>query len=349
MNIVFLLPNLNAGGAERVAINYLRQLDLKKYAVTLVVFQKTQDLLPLVPSGVKLIDLETGSTSRSFWPLLKLLYRMRPDVVFSTHSRVAALLLPIKLFVPKFRHLARMQNTPSLERKYGAYGNIKILLYSMGYRCADVVIAQTEGMKEDGVATFGLRAEQVAVLPNPIDKQFIDECLRGMSSPFPDGQFSAVASGRLAYAKGFDVLISALPLVLEKHSNFILYILGRDVGEGAHLKKQVADLGLERHVMFLGYQQNPYVYYLYCDLYILSSRWEGFPNVLLENHYLSTPIVSTRCVPITEYIVQDGINGYLCDVDDSQDLQRAIICCMDIKRYEVKNRSYQGSRLEVLL
>jgi glycosyltransferase involved in cell wall biosynthesis len=348
-NVVFILPSFNSGGAERVSITYLRQLDLIKNNVTLVVFKKTEDLHRLVPKNVKLVDLKTDSTSRSFLPLLKTLRELKANVVFTSHSRISTLLFLIKPFVPKFRHLARMQSTPSLEKKYGVYGGLRRKLYALGFRSADLVIAQTAVMKQDGVALFGLNPHRVKVLSNPIDTAMIDKSLEGASSPFPEGQTASVASGRLSYEKGFDVLISALALVLEKYPSLVLYILGTDKGEGEKLRKLVATLRLEENVIFLGFQPNPYRYYAYCDLFILSSRREGFPNVLLENYYLGTPIVSTLCVPVVNDFIQEGVNGFVCEPEDIEDLSNKLIKAVDLKRAHIKNPSYFGSELEQLL
>lgn len=347
--ILFIIPSLNAGGAERVAINYLRQIDNNKYSVSLVVFNKTDDLIDFLPKHIQLIDLKTLSTSGSFWSLLLLLRKLRPDVIFTTHSRVASLLIFIKPFVPKFKHLARMQNTPSLEKKYKAYSGLRRIIYAYGFRSANLVIAQTEAMKKDGVSLFGLNVEKIKVLPNPVDNAHIDKCVQNSSSPFPEGQISAVAAGRLAFAKGFDVLISALPKVLEVYPNFVLYILGKDDGHGNQLRSLVAELGLEKSVKFTGFQSNPYRYYAHSDLFILSSRWEGFPNVLLENYYLNKPIVSTRCVPIIEDLIKESVNGSLCHPGDKESLQIAI--CKVISRSSpcVYNGTYVGGRLDDII
>jgi glycosyltransferase involved in cell wall biosynthesis len=347
--ILFIVPNLNAGGAERVALNYLRQLDLEEYLVSLVCFQKTEDLLSLIPPSVEIIDLKTCKATRSYLPLLNLLHKLRPDVVFTTHSRVAALLYFVKPFAPRFRHLARMLNSPGLEKRHAAYGFIRRKLFGLGFFSANVVIAQTEEMKEDGIKVFGLKEEKVQVLSNPLDIAFIDKCLDGTQSPFPSGKITAVASGRLAYQKGFDVLLSAVPAVLSEYPDFMLYIIGSDVGEEGNLRNLVKKLSLERCVTFLGFQSNPYRYYTFCDLFILSSRWEGFPNALLENYYLDTPIVSAECVPIVSKLVKDGVNGYVCDVEDEFDLSEKVLQCIkSIKRGSFKNDSYKSSRLEIL-
>lgn len=347
--ITFLLPNLNAGGAEHVALNFLRQLDPAKYNLTLVVLDKTTDLLHLLPDYVRLIDLRTIKTSRSFWQLVKVLRKLKPGVVFTTHSRIATLLMLVKPFAPKFKHIARMQSTPSLEKRHSAYGAVRRMLYTAGFRCADTVVAQTEAMKADAIDIFGLKAEKIVVLPNPLDTEHINQSLLGVSSPFPAGQISAVAAGRLASVKAYDVLIAALPAVIEKYPNFTLYILGNDNGQGAKLRELVSSLNLDNHVRFMGFQSNPYPYYKFCDLFILSSRWEGFPNALLENYYLNTPIVATRCVPVVEELIEEGANGALCSPDDKDGLSKAICRGLSIKRSNIQNQHHVGGLLEEIL
>lgn len=347
--IIFILPSLNAGGAERVALNFLRQLNVCKYDITLVVLDKTTDLMHLVPKCIRVVDLETKSARRSFWQLLKVFRHFTPDVVFTTHSRISTILMLAKPFSPAFKHIARMQSTPSLEKKHLSYGAFRRWLYALGFLNADVVVAQSDAMKADAVGIFKLKPEKINVLPNPLDSKHINECLTGASSPFPSGQIIAVASGRLAYAKGYDVLLKALPAVVEKHPKLVLYILGKDNGEEVRLRKLVSELQLDQFVKFLGYQSNPYPYYRFCDLFILSSRWEGFPNVVLENIYMNTPIVATRCVPVVEELIVEGANGELCEVEDIGSLADAISDCLHLKRKSIRNSDYEGAKLETLL
>lgn len=348
--ITFILPNLNAGGAERVAINYMRQLNLTKFEVTLIVFDRTNDLAPLIPKGIKYYNLDTISTYLSFFALLKVCSAQRSDVIFTTHLRVASLLMLIKPFVSNFLHIARMPNMPSLERKNNSYGRFKRIFFSLGFRSADITMVQTESMKEDAINTFRLKSTRVKVFHNPLDVKFIDESVKDKCTPFPCGEVSAVASGRLSRQKGFDILIAALPFIIVKYPNFILYILGNDDGDGKALRDQARKLGVLKNINFIGFQPNPYLYYKYCDVFILSSRWEGFPNALLENFYLNTPIVSTDCVPIIKNLVFSGRNGYLSKVEDINGLVKSVVKCLDeIKRVNIKNDRYEGSKLESLL
>ncbi|WBA10879.1 glycosyltransferase [Salinivibrio kushneri] len=348
--IVFVLPNLDSGGVEKVALNYLNQLDAKKYNVTLIVFNKTDDLLHNVPDTANIICLHTKSTKGSLVRLVSTLKDIQPDVVYTGHSRVAFLVQCAKLFVGGFKHLARMQSMPSLEKKYRKYGLIHRKLYATAFRNADVVLAETTDMKDDAISAFSMRSENIKVMHNPLNKESIDRSLESFNvSPFIDGDIVGVASGRLCKDKGYDILIMAIKLVLEEIPNFKLYILGRDDGEGSHLKGIIKKQGLDNKVILEGFKKNPYRYYNHCDLFILSSRREGFPNVVIENYYLNTPIVSTRCVPIINEIVVEGCNGYTCEVEDIISLSQAIVNCIkSIKRSDLKNPDHVGSKIESL-
>ena len=122
--IVFILPMLNGGGAERVAVNYMRQIDLEKYELFVIVFQESNEISELLPQSCQLINLNTKSTKNSFFELIKAIKNITPDIVYTTHSRVATLLMLVKPFVKKFYHIARMQNTPTLEKKYNNYWQV---------------------------------------------------------------------------------------------------------------------------------------------------------------------------------------------------------------------------------
>jgi glycosyltransferase involved in cell wall biosynthesis len=348
-NIAFILPNLNGGGAERVALNYLRQLHKAGYPVTLIVLEKTKDLLHLIPKDVIIVDLKKRSASRSVTVLIKTLRSIRPDIVFTTHSRIAGLLAPLKPILPNFVHIARMLNMPSLERQHSVYGLLRRILYARGFKSADLVIAQTEAMKDDASEVFKLNPEKVLILSNPLDTSFIEQCLLDVTNPFSSDELAIVASGRITSQKGFDILVKALSSVIEEYPSARLYILGEDHGEKENINVLVGDLGLSEKVTFLGLQSNPYRYYKYCKLFVLSSRWEGFPNALLENFYLNTPIVATRCVPVIEELISTGVNGEVADVDDSHGLGISIRKALKLDRKDIKNADYQGGNLEKII
>lgn len=344
--IVFILPMLNGGGAERVAVNYMRQLDLTKYELYVIVFQESNEISELLPK-CQLINLNTKSTKNSLFELIKAIKNIVPDIVYSTHSRVATLLMLVKPFVKKFYHIARMQNTPTLEKKYNNYGVIHRVLYSLGFKSANIVIAQTQEMKDDAINVFGLNEKKIKVMNNPLDKIYINESILNSVNPFEKDKISAVVSGRLKKEKAFDLVLKSMTNILKTYPNFTLHILGYNEGERDNLIQLSKDLDIQNSVVFHDYISNPYSYYINCDLFILSSYKEGFPNVMLENYYLNTPIVATKCVPIVEQLIIDNQNGYVCEVDNLDSLTQGILNCIkNISRDSVFNKEYSGSNLE---
>lgn len=349
-NIVFILPNLNGGGAERVAVTFLRSLDFTKLSVTLVLFHKTDNLAHLLPEQVNIIDLQTFSTSKSLPRLISVLKEIEPEVVFTTHSRVAFLTRMARLFTPKFKHIARMQGSPLKEKEEGEYGSIARLLYSVGFRGADVVIAQTASMKEEGANVFKIPKEKITVLNNPIDKAYIDEAIKTNEKIFPVNEYSIVAAGRLSYEKGFDFLIEALPKIIENIPNIKLHILGSDQGQESLLRQMIQELKLEQYVVFHGFISNPYPFYNQCDLFVLPSRHEGCPNVVLENYYLNTAIVATPCAAVISEVITDGENGYVTKKIASSDIAQSI--CQAHHTFlqsVVKNPTYLNSDIQKVI
>jgi glycosyltransferase involved in cell wall biosynthesis len=342
--IVFILPNLNGHGSERVAINYIRQLDKVKYAITLLTFDFTTDLAGIIPSHVALINLDTKRIRYSFLQLFKRLRIISPHIVFTTHFTVAVLLFFVKPFLSRFYHIARIPNTLSAEKKYGVTNHLTHFLYAVAIKNADVVIAQTEDMKSDLLKMLKIN-NPIIVQHNPIDTEYINAMLINSISPFSENQINAVASGRLCFQKGFDILIKAVPSILRKYPEFVLHILGSDDGEGEMLREMINDLNLTENVKLLGFVGNPYSYYKYCSLFILSSRWEGFPNVFIENYYLNSPIVATKCIPLIEELLDNGKNGFICNVDNIEALIEAIVNVLKLKRANILNPPYCGGKL----
>lgn len=347
--LAFVLPNLSAGGAERVTLNFMRQLDPAQVDVTLLVLDATSDLRHLVPEHVRFVDLKTVRASRSLGPLLLALRRLKPTFVFATHSRMVVLLALIAKVERSFALLARVPSMPSLERREGYTKPAVARVYAWAYGRASRVLVQTDAMKEDVHTSYRISRDRIVVAHNPMDKSLIDE-LADHPSPFESSRVNIVASGRHSREKGFDVLLRALPKVLEQVPDAHLTILGSESNQTEELKSIASQLDLSRHVTFHGFTTNPYSYYQHADLFVLSSRWEGFPNALLENYYLNTPIAAVVCVPIVRDLVKNGINGQTTDDLSPESLSRVIVSALaGVPRDSVSNPPYHGYSLGRLL
>jgi glycosyltransferase involved in cell wall biosynthesis len=201
-----------------------------------------------------------------------------------------------------------------------------LYLLNKAYKNATMVIAQTPEMKYELIEFHKLDKNKIEVILNPIDTSLIDKKTQNELNPYSsENNVNIVAAGRLARQKGFDTLIKAFAYVVRKNVNFKLYIIGNNAGEEVYLRQLVSQLDLENTVYFLGFQENPYKFFKYADAYVLSSRWEGLPNTVLENLYLKKPIIATRCIPFMEELIKDKKNGLLIDVDNIEELSNAIL------------------------
>ncbi len=333
--ILFFLPMLNVGGAERVTVNIIRSLDTNKYDIHLVMVEQKGLFLEHIPDYVTIHNLDAKKTIFSLFKLQKVIQKIEPAVVYSTLIRTHIMLyfVLLKGISSQVKTVMRMPSSPKLMVEEGKGNFISNFILSRALQRSNVVLAQTPEMKEEIEFYYGVNSENVKVVLNVLDKDFINKSIENQTNPFNSKNINVVASGLVRHIKGFDILIRAFKKVYAQNSNFRLYIIGRDLnGQILEYENLVRSLGLEGIVFFLGNKTNPYRYYFYSDLFVLSSRREGLPNVVLENLYLEKPVVATRCVPFLSTIIQDGENGFLVDVDDVESLATAILNFKAIKK-----------------
>ena len=179
------------------------------------------------------------------------------------------------------------------------------------------VVAISRGVADDLVRNVGVDRGRIQVLYNPtIAPDFFHRLEENVKLPELVGVQgpTVVAVGRLVLAKGFDVLIRALALV-RKTVDANLVILG-DGPERANLEALIQSLGLENAVQLSGYRQNVLPIVKRADVFAMSSRWEGFGNVLVEALYAGVPVVATDCPHGPREILDGGRFGMLVPVDD---------------------------------
>jgi glycosyltransferase involved in cell wall biosynthesis len=325
--ILFFLPNLKSGGAERVVINILRRLDMKKFEACLILVSNKGELFEFLPSNVEIVDLNYEKTLFSILKLRKVIFQKNPDIIFSTLIRThIAIDLALTGIKNKPKLIFRSPNSPKLLLSNKKLSLLMRIWLEKSYKNANIVIAQTPEMKDEIVHYHSIESNKIVVLMNPLDTELIDRMIVNIKNPFNPKNINVVASGRLAKQKGYDILIRAFKYVYKKNQNFRLHIIGGDnVNEKKKYLQLVDDLNLNNNVIFHGLQKNPYRFYYFSDLFVLSSRWEGLPNTILENMYLKKPIVATKCIPFMNILIQNGVNGILVDIEQDQELANAIL------------------------
>ncbi len=331
--ILFFLPLMNSGGAERVTINIIKELDKRYYRIYLILgSDKIGNSLHLIPKDIVIYSLDVDRTIYSIFKLRRIIKQIEPDIIYSSLNRthIAINLALIGLNRPK--SIMRIPSSPKLVNRYIKHSFLFSLFLNKSLKSADVVIAQTPEMRDEAVEYYHIDRDKIKVLLNPLDRNLIDKSIKNQKNPFDKRYINVVASGRLSKEKGFDILIRAFKIVYIKNSNFRLHIIGIDYNNEIYeYRKLIEKLGLLGIVNFLGFKTNPYIYYNYSDLFVLSSRREGLPNVVLENIYLKKPIVATKCIPFMSELIKDGKNGFLVEVENIEQLADAILRYKELK------------------
>ena len=324
--IIFFMANLHAGGAERVTTNIIRQVDKEQFDITLLIVSKEGEYLNDIPSYVDIVNLDIKRVLFSIFKLRKFLQKINADILYSTsyHTSIA-IYLALKGIKNRPYILSRNPISPKLLIEQVGLSFIWRVLLEKAYRSSDRVIAQTPEMRDEIIQYYGVNSKNVDVFINPLDSDNIDKKIENITNPFDKKRINVVAAGRLAEQKDFDVLLYAFKNVVKENSSFVLHIIGRDDGEEENLKSLCKKLNLQNSVKFWGFQKNPYRFFYFSDLFVLSSKREGLPNAVLENLYLKKPIVATDCIPFMSELITDKKNGFIVDVGDIDALGNAII------------------------
>lgn len=318
ISIIFILPDLETGGAERIVTTIANHLPREKFEPKILLLRKEGGYLELLKEDVEIIDLKIQRIRNSLIPILKEIKIRKPDIVFSGFGEINAYLsLFIKLF-PKTKFIARETNVVSqhVTRK-------EIRFFYKFYNNFHKIICQSDDMQNDLIENFNIEKEKIIKINNPVDFEFIEEKLKISTKPesFKSDFKNIVAIGNLSSRKGFDNLLKVFSHL--KNEKILLHILG-DGRDKELLHQMKTDLGLE-NVVFHGQQKNPYQFLKFADLFILSSRYEGFPNVLLEAGACGTYSLANNCKGGITEIIQPKINGEIGDIENLEKFADKIV------------------------
>lgn len=336
--VLFFLPTLEAGGAERVCLHYIN--NIKGYQPLLLLQYRRGALLKELADGIVPISLlEDVYKMVSVLPPFSLFLQAYRLAKIARQNgctiAVSFITLPniIALFAKTFfsRRLRVVINAHDITSRILEHSKLKryerVLLrwlVRLLYPRADMIVAVAEGIKRDLTENFGLPAEKIVVIYNPIDVQSVRlRAAEPVEHPWFEGSGSPllVAVGRLVKLKGFDFLLRALA---QLPSQTRLVIIGEGE-ERAILENLIAELGLTDRVALLGFQENPWKYMACADLFVLSSLTEGLPNVIGEAMALGLPIIATNCSPGVREYLEDGQSGLLVPPGDPQALAQGIM------------------------
>ncbi len=334
MHIAFLLPDLNGGGAQKMVINLANWFAHKGYKTDLVLFNATGPYQVFVSEKVRVYDFEKKRTYHAISKLSDYLKTQNPDVMFSAlyHVNIIAILAKkaaktakTKIVISERNHPTKRLNAePFLKQKFWTG------LISSLYPLSDKIIAISNGVAEDLNKIIGTKdSNKIETVYNPVvTDDFENKLYEAATSIFPDGcTTKIITSGRLVEQKDYPTLLKSFSLYLKHDPNAHLAILG-----DGHLSQEIqfltATLDLENNITFAGFISNPLPLMASADLFVITSAWEGFCNVIVEALYCGLRIVSTDCPSGPAEILGKGNYGYLAPVGNAEEIANLMIEAM---------------------
>jgi len=317
--VCFVLPSLNGGGAERAAVQILNGLDPNQWDRSMFLFAREGPYLAEVDPSIVITSADTASRWERWRALRSFVARERPDLVMAYLSFFSAL-SAVRAAHTRATVVFNLQTPMSAfltDADYHWRRRWRKVVFAaimrVCFAAADLIIATSHGVARDLTSAFGIDPEQIRVLANPVD---LDRVRAAMAEPIdiavlPPGDAPLiVAAGRLAEAKNYPLMIEAFA-TLRQQMPARLCILGQ--GElDVEVRQLIAASGLSGSVSLAGFQANPWKYIAKADVFLLTSRYEGFGNVLIEAMALAVPVVATASAG-TRDIVDHGVDGLLVD------------------------------------
>lgn len=332
--ICILLPSLVGGGAERLHILLAKSWLDQSYSVDFLVLdnQKVAGALEsLVPQECRVFVLKETRLRKAIFPIAKVLKKEGFDLMVAPMWPMSIIAIIARfLSLSKTRIVVSDHTHLSTSRESELKVPLFILRASIGifYRFANAIVCVSKGVRDD-IAYLGLlNKKKIKVIYNPVaikgyrKKTYnSEEIARIWPSDFPNRILSA---GSLIAQKNYTLLIKAFSMLpSEILSNSQLVILGGGL-ERDSLESLIKELELQERIFLLGFQLDPMPWFETASLFVLSSNWEGFGNVLVEALQSSLPIVSTDCKSGPSEILEDGKYGKLVEMDNPAALSSAI-------------------------
>ncbi|AHY13992.1 MULTISPECIES: glycosyltransferase [Citrobacter] len=300
MKIIQMITGLGIGGAEKIVSDLSDKLAKNKHEV--IIISLTGETLMKMPSGVKVIEMNMSknilSIIKTYWSVRQIIKRFSPDVVHSHmfHANIFARL--IRLTLP----FKRLISTAHSNNEGGA-------LRMFAYRITDSLAELSTNVSQKAVTEFlakkASKPGRMISIYNGVDIQKFSYCnenrnVKRKSLNIADDARLIMTVGRLTQAKDYPNLLTAFAALECKHSTYLAII-----GDGelnASLKELAVSLKIDKNIIWLGKQNNIEEWLSACDLFVLSSVWEGFGIVLAEAMACSRVVIATNVGGVEEVI-----------------------------------------------
>ena len=347
-NIALLIPDFYGGGAERVALNLASGLKNIGCDVTLLVLKKRGSFKGEVPENIDIVELQRSRMLTSIFALAEVVESKEFDAIISFKNYVNICLLAASLIsgrktpiiVTEHNHLSTKKPSEGKFIRKKLFHLFSRTLIRFLYPYADHIVGVSKGVANDLQKTAKL-SRDVDVVYNPVVSSKLLEHQPSSDHLHPwfsNSEPVIIGVGRLTEQKNFSLLIKAFRRVNERvPSRLIIF------GEGDQremLESLIKKLNLDDRVSLAGFSDEIFASMSAADLFVLSSKWEGLPTVLIEAMACGTPVVSVDCPSGPDEILESGKWGRIVPMDDAEALVDAMAETLNAENFpDVKSRA----------
>jgi len=304
--ILFILPTLTAGGAERVISFIAQNIDKKKYDSSLLVIGHEKDAVYSV-KNISLLFLNKNRLLYAVPSLLTKLNSIKPEIVISSIGHLNTLLGLMSPLFPKTKFIIREASVISSIGEFTLKKNRLKILSKIAYSWVDGVICQSQDMAKDFQELFKIPEKKIFIINNPITQGKIPTM-----KEYGESTYTFITVGRLSKEKGH---LRILSLLIHLNYDFKYLIIG-DGPEKEAIFNKAKKLGIDSKIQHIPYTDNVFKYLRKSLLFIQGSYVEGFPNAVLESCIVGTPVLAFDVPGGTKEIIIHEKNGFLVDNEE---------------------------------
>jgi len=313
--ILFILPNLSAGGAERVFSFLVQNINSEKYERNLLIIAGCKEDAEFTLKNINVEFLEKKRVLSAIPQIFMYLIKHKPDVILSSIGHLNTVMGLMSPFFPKAKFIIReasvisaMNQVSQTNKSLSFTGIVGSILSRLSYKLVDTVICQSKDMADDFIKIYQIPIHKTAIINNPITNSFPVKTINDSS----DKIVKFITVGRLSKEKGHIRIIEMLAkLKFEFHYTII--------GKGP-LKKDIFNViekyNLNDKVTLIPFTKDVSNYMSLNHLFLQGSYVEGFPNTVLESCYAGTPVIAFNVPGGTKEIINHEINGYLVETEE---------------------------------
>lgn len=330
MKLVFIINSLGGGGAERILQTLTTKLVEKNYEIFIVLLEKGSSKY-LIHKDVKIITLKSSIFLKGFGKILFIPFQA-VELYFLINKinakKSISFLVRANLVHCCYKFFSKSEvviSERSLSIRHYDKANLKSIfmnfLIKNLYKKANSIIAISDGIKDSLIKNYGIDSNNIKTIYNPIS--ILKEKKESIDFYFDKNFIHFITVGRLIPLKDHKTMIEAFKICNEVNTNTKLIILGEGPLEN-EITKLINDLNLQKNIFLLGFKDNVFDYLKESSIFVFSSKFEGFGNVIVEAMGCGLPVISTDCPSGPSEILDNGRYGMLTSVGNVCELTNAM-------------------------